>query len=87
MTRLLRLLRTLPLWLALASWLTGATATLILPGCSFMGGSAQGCRFLGQNMSDTVSSLASAAPYLLGLSVLWFAVMSLVIALIQSRRT
>ena len=87
MIRLLRLLRVLPLWLAVASWLTGAGATLALPGCGFKGGSVEGCQILGRDISGTIYDLASGSPYLLAVAVPWFAVMSLVIALVEPRRT
>lgn len=85
--RLLRLIRVLPLWAALAAWLTFAAATLVLPGCRYRGGWAEGCRFLGQDISNAVYQLGMAAPLLLAAAVPWIAVMSLVIALVEPRRT
>lgn len=85
--QLLRLIRVLPLGAALAAWLIAVAATLVLPGCSLAGGSVQGCRLLGQDISETVYGLGLAAPFLLAVGVPWFAVMSLVIARVEPRRT
>ncbi|MFC0340210.1 hypothetical protein [Paracoccus niistensis] len=72
--------------MALAAWLTAAAATLVLPGCSFTSGAAEGCRLLGRDISGRIYDLASASPVLLAIAALWFATMSLIIALIKPRR-
>lgn len=85
--RLLRLIRILPLGAALAAWLIALAAVSLLPGCDLAGGSVQGCRLSGRDISQTVHSLGLIAPFLLAAGVPWFAVMSLVIALVAPRRT
>ena len=85
--RLLRLIRVLPLGAALAAWLIALAAVSLLPGCDLAGGSVQGCRLSGRDISEMVYSPGMAAPFLLAAGVPRFAVMSLVIALVAPRRT
>ena len=85
--RLLRLIRILPLGAALAAWLIALAAVSLLPGCDLAGGSVQGCRPPGRDISETVHSPGMAAPFLLAAGVPRFAVMSLVTALVAPRRT
>lgn len=85
--RLLRLIRALPLWMALTAWVAFVAATLVLPGCSFTGGGVQGRRFVRRDISNAAYQLGILVPLLLAVALPWFAAVSLVIALVEPRRT